>query len=64
MVYTWLRHFAEREKGATKEAVAPLPDRNQGETRHISSHHTMRRNVHQLLGQKIDFRYPQAPIGE
>ena len=40
--------------------MAHLTDRNQGETRPISSHRTVRRNAHRLLGQKIDLRYPQA----
>ena len=40
--------------------MAHLTDRNQGETRPISSHRTVRRKAHHLLGQKIDLRYPQA----
>jgi transposase len=40
--------------------MAYLTDRNQGETRPISSHRTVRRNAHRLLGQKIDLRYPRA----
>ena len=53
-------HFAEREKGAIKESGGPLTDRNQGETCPISSHRTVRRKAHHLLGQKIDLRYPRA----
>src|SRR5262245_9290722 len=30
------------------------------QTRTISSHRTVRRNAHGLLGQKIDLRYPRA----
>jgi len=40
--------------------MAHLTDRNQGEMRPISSHRTVRRKAHRLLGQKIDLRYPQA----
>jgi hypothetical protein len=40
--------------------MAYLTDRNQGETRPISSHRTVRRKAHRLLGQKIDLRYPRA----
>jgi hypothetical protein len=40
--------------------VAHLPDRKQRKTRTISSHRTVRRKAHHLLGQKIDLRYPRA----
>ena len=38
----------------------PLTDIKRRKTRLISSHRTMRRNVHRLLGQKMDLRYPRA----
>src|SRR5262245_1693421 len=40
--------------------VAHLPDRKKRKTRSISSHRTVRRKAHHLLGRKIDLRYPRA----
>ena len=43
-------------KAQHKRLVTPLTDSNQGETRPIASHRTVRRNAHRLLSQKIDLR--------
>ncbi len=40
--------------------AAHLTDRNTRTTDTISSHRTVRRKAHRLLGQKIDLRYPRA----
>ena len=40
--------------------MAHLTDRNKRTTDTISSHRTVRRKAHRLLGQKIDLRYPRA----
>src|SRR5262249_20041962 len=40
--------------------VAHLTDGNKRETRTISSHHTVIRKAHRLVGQKFDLRYPWA----
>jgi hypothetical protein len=60
--YEWATHdhgIAQNgRKAQQKSLVAHLTDRNQGETRPISSHRTVRRKAHRLLGQKIDLRYP------
>ena len=40
--------------------MAPLTDSNERETRTISSHRTVIRKAHRLLGQKMDLRYPRA----
>src|SRR6266446_9172809 len=47
-------------KAQQKSLVAPLTDRNERETRAISSHRTVIRKAHRLLGQKMDLRYPRA----
>ena len=40
--------------------VSHLTNRKKRKTHTISSHRTVRRNAHRLLGQKIALRYPQA----
>src|SRR2546427_12544086 len=47
-------------KAQQKSLVALLTDRNERETRTISSHRTVLRKAHRLLGQKMDLRYPRA----
>jgi hypothetical protein len=65
--YEWSTHdhgiSQNGRKVQQKKLVAHLTDRNQGETYPISSHRTVRRNAHRLLGQKIDLRYPRAEEG-
>src|SRR6266446_6735980 len=47
-------------KAQQKSLVAPLTNRNERETRTISSHRTVIRKAHRLLGQKMNLRYPRA----
>ena len=62
--YEWATHdhgiSQNSRKAQQKRLVTPLTDRNTRETRPISSHRTVMRKAHRLLGQKMDLRYPQA----
>jgi hypothetical protein len=66
--YEWSTHdhgiSQNGRKAQQKKLVAPLTDRNERETRTISSHRTVRRKAHRLLGQKMDLRYPRALYSE
>jgi hypothetical protein len=60
----WDTHHQEisqnGRKAQQKGPVAHLTERQKHKTRPISSHRTIRRKAHRLLGQKIDLRYPRA----
>ena len=62
--YEWSTHdhgIAQNSRKAQQNGpVAHLTDRNKRTTDTISSHRTVRRKAHRLLGQKIDLRYPRA----